>query len=96
MSLAFQVLAYLALLYLLVLLARMVFDLLQMIARSWRPSGWVLVLANVVYGLTDPPLRQVRRILPPMRVGDVSLDLAFMVVFLVVVILQNVLLRAAF
>ncbi|UNX55985.1 YggT family protein [Georgenia sp. TF02-10] len=84
MALLFQLVDLLLLLYLLVLLVRLVLDWVQVFARSWRPTGVVLVLANVVYGLTDPPLRFLRRFIPPLRLGPVQLDLGFLVLFLAV------------
>jgi YggT family protein len=56
-------------------------------SRDWRPRGPVLVLAETVYSLTDPPLKALRRVLPPIRIGGVALDLAFFVLVLVVYIL---------
>lgn len=68
--------------YLLLLLARLVADWVQMFAHSWTPRGPVLVLLEVVYSLTDPPIRLVRRVIPPLRLGSVALDLS---IFLVLV-----------
>ena len=48
-------------LYLLVLIGRLVFDIVQMLARDWKPKGFVLVIAEIIYTLTDPPLRALRR-----------------------------------
>lgn len=91
-----QVLSFLLLLYLLVLVARLVFDWIQVFARSWRPTGPVLVLANGIYALTDPPLRALRRLIPPLRIGPVALDLGFLVLFLAVSFLRNLLQYFAF
>ncbi|QAY64709.1 YggT family protein [Xylanimonas allomyrinae] len=77
--------------YLVCLVVRMVLDWVQYFARDWRPTGAVLVLAEVVYTLTDPPLRAVRRVIPPLRIGSVALDLGFMLVFLVVLIASRTL-----
>jgi len=71
-------------LYVFVLLARVVIDLIQAFARDWRPSGVVLVLCELVYTLTDPPVRFVRRFIPPLRLGGVALDLGFIIVFIAV------------
>ncbi|MBW3069739.1 MULTISPECIES: YggT family protein [unclassified Actinomyces] len=79
-------------LYVLVLLTRVVLDWIQLFARNWRPSGVVLVLANVVYGLTDPPLRQIRRFMPMLRLGAVGIDLSFLVLWFGIVILRRLLL----
>lgn len=77
----------LLLLYVLVLLARMVFDYIPMFNRGWRPRGAGLVLAEVVYTVTDPPIRFVRRFVRPMRVGPVAIDFAFTIVLLVCFVL---------
>lgn len=88
MSFFFDLLGLLLLLYMLVLIIRLVLDWIQVFARSWRPTGVVLILANLVYGLTDPPLRFLRRFIPPLRLGQVQLDLGFLVLFIGVQILR--------
>lgn len=87
------VLGWLLFLYFVVLLARLVFDWIQVFSRSWRPSGPVLVIAEVVYSLTDPPLRALRRVIPPLRIGGVALDLAFLVLILGVSIARSLVAR---
>ena len=77
--------------YFIVLLARLVLDLARVFARQWRPRGFGLVLAEFVYVLTDPPIKFVRRFLPPLRVGGVALDFSFSIVVLAVLIAQWVL-----
>jgi len=74
---------------LLVLIARIVLDWVQMLSRSWQPRGFVLVLCEVIYSLTDPPLRAVRRVLPPLRLGMIALDLSPVVLFVVIWLLQR-------
>lgn len=74
-------------LYLLVLFARLILSWVQVFSREWRPKGPVLVLAEGVYTLTDPPLRALRKVLPPLRIGGVALDLAFFVLVIVIYIL---------
>lgn len=70
--------------YFLVLIIRLIFDWVQVFSRSWRPSGVVLVIAEVVYSLTDPPIRFLRRLIPPLRLGGVALDLGFLILILAV------------
>jgi YggT family protein len=77
----------------LVLMSRIVLDFIQMFARRWRPRGAALVVASVVYGSTDKPLGWVRRIIPPLNLGGLRLDLSFIVVFFVVSILQQIVWR---
>ena len=84
-------LAYFVLLFFfLLLLARLVFDYVMMFARSWRPSGVVAAGLEVVYSVTDPPLKALRRVIPPLRLGSFSIDLGFMVLLFVVYVLMNV------
>jgi YggT family protein len=68
-------------LYLVVLLARVVLDWIQVFARDWRPRGVMLVIAETVYTATDPPIRFFRRLIPPVRIGSMQLDLGFLVLF---------------
>jgi YggT family protein len=74
----------LLLLFFILLIARLVLDYVQMFARSWRPTGFMLVLAEVIYTITDPPLRALRKVIPPLRLGAVSLDLSFLVLIILV------------
>jgi YggT family protein len=84
------VLIYALTLYLVVLIGRMIFGWIQVFARSWHPTGIVLVLAETIFTLTDPPLKFLRRYIPPLRLGTVAMDLSFMVLFIVIVILLRV------
>jgi len=78
-------------LYFVLLIGRLILDYVQIFARSWRPTGAVLVVAEVVYTATDPPLRALRRVIPPLRIGSVSLDLSFLVLLVLIQILISVL-----
>jgi YggT family protein len=81
---------YLLSVYLVLLIVRMIFSWIQVYARSWSPSGILLVIAEGVYSATDPPLRFLRRYIPSVRLGSVALDLSFMLLFLVVYVLWQV------
>ncbi len=83
--------AFLIGIFLLLLFIRVVFDWIQVFARDWRPRGVVLVVAEAVYTVTDPPLRALRRVIPPLSLGAIRLDMAFLVLVVVCVILQSVL-----
>ncbi len=84
-----QVLATVLWLYWLVMIGRLVLDLVQAFARSWRPTGVLLLLAEAVYTITDPPLRALRRVIPPIRIGTVQFDLAFLILLIGLQILIN-------
>lgn len=85
---------YLALsLYFLILFARFALDLVQALSRTWRPRGFLLVLAEIVYTVTDPPLRFFRRLIPPLRIGPIALDFGFTITLLIVVVTMNIVAR---
>ena len=86
MSIIFVLLYLVLMLFQLGLIVRIVFEVVQSFARRWRPRGIALVTASVIYTVTDPPLKGLRRIIPPLRIGGFALDLAFLVLFLVVTI----------
>ncbi|MDO8731747.1 MAG: YggT family protein [Actinomycetota bacterium] len=88
-----QILATILFLYQLVFFARIILDLLQIFARSWRPRGAILVIAEGIYSLTDPPLRFLRRFIPPVRLGGVALDFSFLLLLIVLQVLISLLSR---
>ncbi|MEI7647380.1 MAG: YggT family protein [Actinomycetes bacterium] len=73
----------------LLLIARVVFDYVRMFARDWVPSGVVLLLLEGIYSVTDPPVKALRRVIPPLRLGGVALDLSVLVLFLILAILMR-------
>ena len=79
------ILFYVLSIYLVILLGRLIFSWIQTFSRSWTPSGPLLIVAEVVFTATDPPLRFLRRFIPAVRLGSVALDLSFMVLFFVVI-----------
>lgn len=84
--------AYLVLLvYVIVLMARLVLDWIRAYSRDFRPQGLVLVLFETVYTLTDPPVNALRRVIPPLRLGAVALDLSLMILLLVAWVLLRLL-----
>jgi YggT family protein len=75
---------------LILLIARFVLDWVQMLARNWRPRGIIAVVCEGLYSVTDPPLRVVRGVIPPLRLGAVMLDLSPMILIIAIYILQAV------
>jgi len=83
--------AYIAITIFIVLMwVRFGFDLAATYARQWRPKGAVLVVAETVYVITDPPVKAVRRVVPPVRLGGVSIDFSWSIVLLLAIILSYV------
>ena len=90
MSQVGNIIASLLSIYLIILIGRLVFDFVQIFARDWRPSGLVLVLVEGIYTVTEPPLKVIRRVVPPVRLGQVSLDLGFLILLIGIQILIGV------
>ncbi|WP_238423532.1 YggT family protein [Gordonia sp. 'Campus'] len=84
------VLYYVLLIFWLLLLGRLVVELVRTFAREWRPTGFAVVVIEMVFTTTDPPIKALRRILPPIPLGPIRLDLSLMIVMLVVIIGMNV------
>jgi YggT family protein len=84
------VLTYVLWLYLLLLVGRLIFSWIQAFSRSWTPTGPLVVVAEVVFTATDPPLRLLRRFIPTVRLGNVALDLSFMALFFLILLLIRV------
>ncbi len=78
------------------MLVRLVVDWVQVFARSWSPKGPVLFVLEIVYSATDPPIKFVRRFIPPLRLGSVMLDTSFLLVLVVVYLLRILVVRLPF
>ena len=77
---------FLFFMYFLVLWGRFIIDLVRGVNRAWRPQGFLLVLVELVYTLTDPPVRFFRRLVPPLRIGPVALDFGFTLTMLCTIV----------
>ena len=89
MALFWSIVSSVLLVFLILLFARFVVDWVMVLARSWRPSGLVAAGLEVVYSTTDPPLKAVRKVIPPLNLGSIRLDLAFMVLLILVFLLRG-------
>lgn len=78
------------------MLVRLVVDWVQMFARSWSPRGPVLFVLEVVYTVTDPPIKLIRRFIPPLRLGSIALDTSFIVVLIIIYLLELLVARLPF
>jgi YggT family protein len=79
--------------YLYILIARLIIDYVMMFSRTWIPTGFVAVLVDGVFRLTDPPLKFLRRFVPNLRLGSVSLVLSFLVLLIGIQIVQGLVIR---
>jgi YggT family protein len=71
-------------------LARLVVEVTRQFARAWRPVGGAAVGVELVYMSTDPPMKLLRRLIPPLRIGGVALDLSIAVLLIAIVALRQV------
>ncbi len=69
---------------------RFILDLVRNIVRGWRPTGFVLLVSEFVYVVTDPPIKLVRRVIPTIRIGRLALDFSWSIVMIVTLILLSV------
>ena len=76
--------------YYVLVIARLVVEITRQFARAWRPAGVAAVGVEMVYLSTDPPLRAIRKVCPPVRIGSVSLDLSVMILLLAILALRTV------
>ncbi|TFC28425.1 YggT family protein [Cryobacterium sp. TMT1-3] len=81
-----NLLYFLFFMYFLVLWGRFIIDLVRGVNRAWRPQGVLLVAVELVYTLTDPPVRFFRRLIPPLRIGPIALDFGFTLTMLCTIV----------
>jgi YggT family protein len=72
------------------LFIRLIISYVTMFARNWRPAGVVAAVLEITYSATDPPLRALQRVIPPLRLGRVAVDLSFIVLFIAAYVLLGV------
>ena len=82
-------LQFVLLVFLIFLILRLIMETVFSFARSYQPTGITAIVLELVFSVTDPPLKALRRVLPPLRIGSVSLDLAFLVLIILVQILRS-------
>lgn len=85
------ILWWLLTIYIWLLLARVILSWVPMFAPGWTPKGPLLVIVELIYSLTDPPVRALRKIIKPVRMGNVQLDLSVLVLFVILQVLQSML-----
>ncbi|MGW2249762.1 YggT family protein [Kitasatospora sp. NPDC001660] len=89
MEIVWAVAYYALTVFLVFLLVRLVMDWVFQFARSWRPGRAMVLVLEATYTVTDPPLKLLRRFIPPLRLGGVALDLSFFVLMIIVFVLRS-------
>ena len=90
MGIVIEVVRFALLIFIVLLLARVVLSLILTVSRDWKPAGVALVFTEGVYTVTDPPVKALRRLIPPLTIGQIRFDLSLMIVLLASTILYNV------
>lgn len=85
------ILIFLVRIYSWILIARILIEMVQSFSRQFNPPRWFMVLAEPLFVVTDPPVKALRRIVPPLRLGGVALDVSIIVLFLILSLLSIVL-----
>jgi YggT family protein len=93
LSILFQILYLVVYLFILVLLARFVLSAVLQYGRRWQPGRGASAALETVWSVTDPPLKALRRVIPPLRIGNVSLDLASIVLLVILFVLMELVLK---
>ena len=90
MSIVRSVLHLVLYVYFLILIGRLILDWIQVFARQWRPTGVILVVAEAIFTVTDPPLRALRKVFKPLRLGGIAIDVSFLVLIVAVSLLLRI------
>ena len=86
----FAVISVLLFIFWLLVIARIIVEFIRTFARDWHPTGFVVVILEAIFTITDPPIKLLRRLIPPVSLGGVRLDLSVMVLLFIVFILMEV------
>ena len=85
------ILLYAVIIFRYLLLARIVVEMIASFSRGWNPKGFVAVVLEWLFIVTDPPVKALRKVIKPVRLGQVSLDLSVLVIFVGLIILEVIL-----
>ena len=88
MDVVWAAVGYALYLYIVLILARVILETTRQFARSWRPVGIGAIGIELVYLTTDPPIKLLRRLVPPLQIGGVSLDLSIMILLIAILALK--------
>ena len=83
-----MILLYAVMIFRFLLLARIVVEMIASFSRGWSPKGVVAVILELLFTVTDPPVKALRKVIKPVRLGQVSLDLSVLVLFIALIILE--------
>lgn len=88
MSLILQIVHIALYVFLMTIIARFIMSFVLTRARRWRPGRGSAAALETVWSVTDPPLKALRRVIPPLRLGTVSFDLSAIVLLVILILLM--------
>ena len=91
----FAVIYFVLFVFWLLLIGRIIVEFIRSFAREWRPTGIVVVILEAIFTVTHPPVKLLRRLIPPISLGGIRLDLSIMVLLFIVFILMSIVQRLA-
>ena len=81
-------------LYSLVLIIRLIIEMIESFSRRFSPPHWFMVAGEFCFRLTDPPVKAVRRMIPPLRAGNgIGIDVSVIVLFIALQVIQIIVAR---
>jgi YggT family protein len=86
-QLLLQVLYVLLYAFIMTLFARFVMSWVLAYGRRWQPGRVAAGTLESVWTVTDPPLKALRRVIPPLRIGSLSFDLAALLLLVMLFVL---------
>ena len=86
----FAVVYFILFIFWLLLIGRIIIEFIRSFARDWQPSGFVVIVLEAIFTVTDPPVKLLRRLIPPVNLGGVRLDLSIMALLFGVFILMTI------
>ena len=90
----FAVIYFALFIFWLLLIGRVIVEFIRSFARDWHPTGVVVVILEGIFTITDPPVKLLRRLIPPISLGGIRIDLSIMVLLFIVFILMSVVERS--
>jgi YggT family protein len=95
LPLFFEILGFALFVFWLLLIARVVVEFIRSFSRDWQPKGATVTILEIMLTLTDPPVKLLRRLIPPLTIGAVRFDLSIMVLLLAAFIGMQLAFQAA-
>ena len=76
------------------LIIRLIIEMIESFSRRFTPPHWFMVAGEFCFRLTDPPVKAVRRMIPPLRAGNgIGIDVSVIVLFIALQVIQIIVAR---